>query len=450
MKNELSIQKIQKKIINFLKEPILYLIIAIIIIQTIVYSKIPNGIIQADSASYIYNYNKESIFNGYVNNVRTPVYPYFIKVIKRIGGEANLSNNIAITQKILFLISIIFIYCTLKMLAKNKIIVSVLTLIFGICPTIIVWNATVLTESISILEMTVLAFITIKYLKKPSKIAAGLMGIVILVMILTRPAFIYLLPIYILFILLKWLLEKEERKKLIFAVISLLVCCMILVGYCFQVKRYYGIFNLTSVSGLNGFITAVYSGAYKDSSNTEMVKEIDKLIKGEEITQGRAFEIYNEIEKTHSQKEISEFANESIKNNDKYKNFIINKFIEMGSKNITTSYIHVQDDNGKIICNYSELGALILPITFGMIYILLVVGIIYLVWYIIKYKQINWICAFFTSTIFANIFTLIFGAPFEEQRLFFPSVCMVILSAGTILGKISVSKENFLNEKNIK
>ena len=433
--------KYKEKIVSFLKEPILYLLILIIIIQTVIYSSIPNADVQYDSTSYLYNYNKESIFKGYVDSVRTPVYPYFIKLIKKIDGEANLNNNVAYVQKILFLISIIFMYYTLKMLVKNKIVVSVLTVIFGICPTIITWNIFVLTEAIAMIEMSVLAFITVKYLKSPSKITAGLMGVVILGMILTRPAFIYLLPIYILFIILRWLLNKEERKKLFFAIVSMLICCIVLVGYCFQIKRYYGVFGLTSVSSLNNLVSAIYCGAYKEGDNSELISEIDNLVGEQDLSQERAFEIYREIEKNHTQTELSDFANSALKNSDKYKNFIINKFISLGTRNIGTSYIHITDSDGNIILNYGDLGTLFLPITFGMIYILLIVSIIYLLWYLIKYKKINWICAFFTSMIFANLFTLIIGAPFEEQRLFFPSVFLVIAYVGTILGKIFAGKE---------
>lgn len=447
-KNVEKQEKIKKKFIKFLKEPLLYLMIIIIFIQIIIYANVPKWSSTTDSDSYLDSYNEGSILNGYVNNQRTPVYPYFIKVIKKLGGEENFRENITKVQKVLFIVTVVLFYYTLKMLIKNKIIVSVLTLIFGISPTIIVWNSFILTESLSILEMTFLSFITIKYLKKPSKITAGLMGFVIIAMILTRPAFIYILPIYILFIILRWFLQKEERKKLIFAIGSLLICCIILTLYCLQIKRYYGTFGLTSVSGLNNLVVSIYSDAYKDGNNAELIKEIDDMKKDDNSTQ-ICFYIYNMLSKTHSQEELANFASESLKNNPKFKDFLVKKTTELAPVNIATSYAIVQDSDGKIICNYRDIGSILLPITFGMIYILLIISIIYLIWYLIKYKKINWICAFFTSTIFANIFTLVVGAPFEEQRLFFPSMCLVILYVGVIIDKIKLKEENLLNEKNV-
>ena len=121
----------------------------------------------------------------------------------------------------------------------------------------------------------------------------------------------------------------------------------------------------------------------------------------------------------------------------------------MGNENIGVTYDKGNNSNEGSMYNFESLNGLILPITFGLVYVILLASIIYLIWYLIKYKKINWICAFFTSMIFANIFTLIVGAPFEEQRLFFPSVCLVLLYLGMIVDKIKLKKEILLNEKNV-
>ena len=448
MEEILKKAKFKERIITFLKEPILYLIIIMIVIQGVVYSNIPKVGHTGDSQGYIDSYDKGSILQGYINDSRPPVYTYFIKVIKKIGGEENFESNVVLVQKILFIISAILFYYTLKLLVKNKIIVSCLTLIFGISPSIFVWNTFIITEAIVGIEMVFLAFITVKYLKQPSTIMASFMGIVVLTMILTKPALIYLLPIYILFIILRFILNKEERKKLYFAVGSIVICCVCLIIYCLQMKNLYGVFGITAVSYKNSAISAIYSGAYVDSENIQISDEIKELI-GENPTSAKVYEVFDEIVAKHTYNEIKEFANSALKNSQKYKTFLLNRFINIGTENIGTSYANGEKNDKEYIYNYAYLGNLILPFTFGMMYIIILVSIIYLIWYLIKYKKINWICAFFTSTIFANIFTLIVGAPFEEQRLFFPSMCLVILYIGVIIDKIKLKEENLLNEKNV-
>lgn len=164
-------EKYQKKIINFLKQPILYIIIFCVLIQMATYKTIPNYIMTSDSYTYTEEYNS-SIFKGEVNALRTPVYPYLAKIIGKIGGQESVYENIVLFQKLLFIVTIILFYNCLKKITKNNIITSILTIVFGICPFITFWNIMILTEALSIFEITLLSWITIKYLSKPNKILA--------------------------------------------------------------------------------------------------------------------------------------------------------------------------------------------------------------------------------------------------------------------------------------
>lgn len=76
---------------------------------------------------------------------------------------------------------------------------------------------------------------------------------------------------------------------------------------------------------------------------------------------------------------------------------------------------------------YKSLGHVLLPINFAIVYVMIIIAVVYLVYNLIKNKEINWYVAFFTVLIAANIFTLIVGAPFEPERLFLCSVENVLL-----------------------
>lgn len=439
--------EIKQLIIKFLKEPLIYLIIIIAIFQGIIYTNIAEVGTTGDSDGYLHYYDKGSIFKGFVSAKRPPVYSYFIKAIKKIAGEENLERNIAIAQKILFFITLILFYYTLKLLIKNKIIICALTLIFGIAPSVVIWNSFIITEALTGLEIMFLAFITIKYLKKPSKLLGSLMGFVIITMILTKPAFVYIIPIYILFVILRWFLNKDERKKLYFAMGSIIICCIILLMYCMKIKADYGTFGLTSVSNINTMLTIIYSGAYNEKPDEPVSLSIKEITQSQP-TEAESYKIYDSIGSKYSVSELKDYSKKII-NTKTYREFIINRFISMGNENIGVTYDKGNNSNEGSMYNFESLNGLILPITFGLVYVILLASIIYLIWYLIKYKKINWICAFFTSMIFANIFTLIVGAPFEEQRLFFPSVCLVLLYLGMIVDKIKLKKEILLNEKNV-
>lgn len=440
--------EIKQLIIKFLKEPLIYLIIIIAIFQGIIYTNIAEVGTTGDSDGYLHYYDKGSIFKGFVSAKRPPVYSYFIKAIKKIAGEENLERNVAIAQKILFFITLILFYYTLKLLIKNKIIICALTLIFGIAPSVVIWNSFIITEALTGLEIMFLAFITIKYLKKPSKLLGSLMGLVIITMILTKPAFVYIIPIYILFVILRWFLNKDERKKLYFAIGSILICCIILIMYCMKIKTDYGVFGITNVTNINTMLTIIYSGAYNEKPDEPVsitIKEATQV----QPTEAETYEIFhNNVLSKYSLSELQEYSKKII-NTKTYREFIINRFVTVGNENIGVTYDNGKNSANGAMYNFESLNGLILPITFGFVYIILLASIIYLIWYLIKYKKINWICAFFTSMIFANIFTLIVGAPFEEQRLFFPSVCLVLLYLGMIVDKMKLKEEILLNEKNV-
>ena len=81
MKHEKKNSSLKLKMIKILKEPLLYLLIIIAIIQGIIYSNMPVYGETGDSDGYLHIYDSESIFKGYLSDSRPPVYSYFIKVI---------------------------------------------------------------------------------------------------------------------------------------------------------------------------------------------------------------------------------------------------------------------------------------------------------------------------------------------------------------------------------
>lgn len=102
-------KSVKEKIINIFKQPLIYVLLLCIFVQVKIYNTVPNYVMTSDSYTYAEEY-KSSILRGQVNELRTPVYPYFIKVIEKIGGQENLYNNVAIVQKILFIITLILFY----------------------------------------------------------------------------------------------------------------------------------------------------------------------------------------------------------------------------------------------------------------------------------------------------------------------------------------------------
>ena len=254
-------------------------------------------------------------------------------------------------------------------------------------------------------------------------------------MIMTRPQFIYLLPIYLLFWTLKFFLDKKEKKQVITGIISCVICVVVLLIYCGMMKYQHGEFSITAVSYINDTTTAISSDLYKRADNQEMVTLVDEILEGK--NRGAAsWEALNTLRANYDVDEIKEFAHQSLKKDSEYIQYLIEKTIGLSSDSIGTAG-YVTNNEGYEELNYAILGNLVLPIDFAFVYIMIIVAIVYLLWKLIKFKKIDWIVAFCTALIFANLFTLIVGAPFEPQRLFLPSIVPVLLVVPIVFSGLS-------------
>lgn len=423
------------KMEKLFKEPILYILILCIILQCIMYKYSTKISIYPDSSGYVnYEYN---IFQGKVQSQRPPIYPYIIKAIKIIGGENNLYQNIVYIQYILMYISIIFFYLSIKQITKNKVMIIVATLIYGICPYIFLWNNVILTESVSIVAVTILMYLTISYIKKPNKILAVLLGISSFLLVMIKPAFIYVTVLYLVFWILKILLDREERKISLIGLIFTVVSIALILIYCMLIKLNHGVFNITTVSETNRLISILESKIYENNTNKRILQTIKE--QGEDTNK---FIIKSKLKEEYSHEELKQFMDEAVKNNKiEYLKYIIKKTVSLKELPVGTTYVDstVLYNNNNI---FQELGYIIFPITFMHVYILIMGCIIYLIYDLIRNRNINYILSFFTLMILANFFTAIVGAPYETTRLVCTSIPIIIVLLVYIVNSLISKKCN--------
>ena len=235
------------------------------------------------------------------------------------------------------------------------------------------------------------------------------------------------------------LFNKKDRKKEIIGVTSCLICLFMLLIYCNFMKEQHGEFSITGVSYINNTVTAINSGSYKKAENEEMIKIVDEYV-AERNDGTTSFYALNALREKYSVDEIKKFASNAIKNDKGYSSYIMKKTMNLGLVNIgTAEYISNNPEYKEI--NYNILSNLVLPINFALVYMIIGISIVYLIYNLIKNKKIDWLLSFFTILIFANLFTLIVGAPFESQRLFLPSIVPLLLLLATIINKKDEEKE---------
>ncbi len=431
------------KIIRVVKSPIVYILAICIFLQIFIYKEAKNEyVLTPDSHSYYEEYKGGNILKGELDGYRTPVYPEFIKIIKIFSNEENLYRNVVLVQKAMFLLEILLVYFTMIKITKNKIISSLISFIVGVCPYLVLFNTLVLTESLAIFEIVLLIYITVLHICKPKKITAALTGFIILLMIMTRPGYIYMIPIYFAFWILRYIFNKKELKNVIVGLTSVILTSIIVILYCFQMKNLYGDFMISSVTYTNDLVSVAQAKSYTEATDSP-IKHTMEETKGEKTdaessweAAGKAYQFnYNDQKK---------FLKES-KYNKKYFKYLIDKCLKLSGSTIQTLYYTPLIENTYI----NEISNIFLPVTFGMIYLMLIIIGCYIVYCIFKYAKIDWFLSMLFVFVLANTFTLIVGAPFEPQRLFIVSVIPIIMSIGYILSKITNKNSEIDKDNNL-
>lgn len=441
----------KNKFISFIKSvfksPLTYILLFSFFVQYAVYSKYETYTFSGDTLSYLSDMYKDNIFLGKVNLFRTPVYPYFCKFFELFSSGKALYTNIALGQKILFFVGIILFYLTTKKLFNKKIPCFIITLFYAINPYLFLWNTMLLTEAITIFEITLLLYLTISFIKVPKKSSAIGIGIQLLLLVMTRPANIYLVAPYLIFWILKYILEKKSKTFNVIktGLISTIVAIVVILLYCNQMRIQHGNFGLTSVSNTNSTLTIIYSGLYTYSDRKDFVKDIDKFyIPNDAFV---PWDALADLSTHYDVKDFNEFLSSAKKNAGiNYYLYILRKTLSCGADSL--GVIYSIPKNGANLYQFTVLAYDFFPISFSLAYYFIIAAFIYLLVYLIKKREIEWITAALFSIIAGNIFVSIVGAPFEWQRLCVISIpALIILVPYLIMEVFKMSTEKQKKKK---
>ncbi len=138
------------------------------IIRLIYYSVLLNTQ-SYDTAGYL-NYHA-NILKGETEGLRTPVYPYFIKLVGLFGQE-NLIDYIVTAQIVVSFLSIIIFYKVVQAFYKNRRVIFAASLLYGAMLPVINFDKLVLTESFAVIFSLLFIYMMANYLQKPSHIKA--------------------------------------------------------------------------------------------------------------------------------------------------------------------------------------------------------------------------------------------------------------------------------------
>ena len=252
-------------------------IYVITIVNIFLYMVIGGASTHCDTFSYLHAW--ETLKTGHIDALRTPVYPIYLGLFKEVFAEYYITPA-SIGQHLLFLYSIYCFYIILHCIGFKKKTIFWTTAVYATLPGIFTWGAILLTESLTMSLSVIYAYVMFKLKERFSYTMTILNVLILVVLLLLRPAMVYLLPIAFLL----WLIaiyRKSVRKQAVAGVLGVMIAMLSLFSYMHVYKHSYGIFATSYVGTYNNFFCSRWHGLLhpeeikNDSIRADLQKSID-------------------------------------------------------------------------------------------------------------------------------------------------------------------------------
>lgn len=235
-----------------------------------------NGNEDVDTWSY---YNAfDTLISGKLDYCRTPLYPLFAGgMVALFGGAGRIV--IAILQCALYLWSVTWFRKLSEALIANRRLAYVLTAAYALYPGIVEFNCMVMTDVPSLAGVTALLWLTYKaYYSCDMRSALGA-GAVMVLLMATRPVFLFLPLLFGLFWLIA--LSRSVLRRVSAASLGISVLAVALMGwYTMEKNRTYEVRTPTMTSCYNNYCLLREAGLIdlSETDNPRVVEVMDSIL----------------------------------------------------------------------------------------------------------------------------------------------------------------------------
>lgn len=367
-----------------------------------------------DSGSFLLA--ADVFLKGEIDFLRTPVYPLLCRLAVWISAP-NALRIISVFQEIIFLASIIAIFNALITLKISKNITFVVTTAYALCPILFLYSNIIFSESLAI-SCTSFLICTLSHVwrcKRATSMAITSITLLLL-MIMLKPFFLCFSPGVAIIIIYSLIKNRHNHRHLSAIIVAGFIAVSALSAYCYAYYVSYGKFALSCVYELNRNLE-LYKWRLNDYPQgiNYYIYHSPTDLNGDSISFTTAW-------KWQPTNEYREKCN-SIYEKNKIR-YIKNKIIDYHTSlyyNYTYTPKHIA-----ILYYISRL----IRVTVAQINIFLIVFLIIEFYLAIKYRR-NIVFSFtLASFVAATIFTTIWGADEQYDRLMIPMApCLFVMAA---------------------
>lgn len=412
--------KIHAFINRALNSPLTVILLGVLCFRLWYYSNMRSYSLWYDSSTY--TDFTENLLKGEVNIFRTPIYPWFIKLMRLLCSAdletATAYNCIVIGQGVVSFFGVILMYLIGKKLFKNRYVIYAVTLIYGISPAVISWDLNILTESLSIFATVLSIYFIMCVIERPTYLRAALLGLYVIVMIMLRPTFVYMFAIIGVFFLAKLILSKQCRKQALCGLMALALSGALLLGYCGLNKRQNDCSSVSSVgTTINQMYMVIDLGIYKNSGYPEITAYIQNgLDYAGDINY--ITDIIEPMNKQFDNSELSAYVKDCIrKNKGVFMRYTENKFIQTLSTNIAIQYAGIPEENDTFRYVDNAIMYLLFPFSYMGCFTIVLAAVLLALYELIKNRVVLWQPIGLAALIFTHLFVSVYGSMAEYERL---------------------------------
>jgi 4-amino-4-deoxy-L-arabinose transferase-like glycosyltransferase len=411
-----------KGLLSMVRAPLFWIMLISAAGRYVYYSVLLNTI-AVDTDSYV-NFHANLLF-GQTDGRRTPVYPYFIKLIGLFGAD-NLFDHVVTAQIIVSFLSIILFYGVVKTLFRHPAIIFIASLIYGLMLPVINFDKVLITESLSVTCCLLFIYLIVRYLKKPAHTMAWLLTLLVFVAVILRPSFIYLLPLVIVFWLLRLLTVKSERRKCLSGLAASVVVMLLMAGYSALNKINSGFNGISLVSNNNQMAVVVNGGLYVNGNDSEIIAAINYNKNLQQKNGGIPVAGINIMKRFDPERVHRYIVSCIVSCPFAYLQYMGAKLSALRCDNIFTNYADHQVNPTAFRVERFEYGVFRIP--FMWLYIFIVLDLVLITARWIKSKQPPWINLVLWMTIAGQLAVAIAGGYSEYQRLILAAIPALVIS----------------------
>lgn len=412
----------------------LWIIIGLSLCASLLLYTLSNHYFLDDGPSY--RHAKNFIDNASPDTGRTPVYPLLIAFIRLFCTDPYLTHVLVFFQIAVFLLSIPFFDRIALDLTRSEKISFYITLLYACCPHIIYWNRCTLTESLAITGIVFFVYNMARYSLTKRTLYMLSFHIILFLLIMLRPVFLYLLPVIMLFWIYN-LIFLKRTSDFLKGIFLMSLTGLLLFFYAQNIQKKTGVFSLTFVSTVNKYEFFKQNGLL-DHIEPSLPISFDIIA----FRKVPVVEEFNILVNKYGYQEIERFLQFEIKKNyRKYFSKVLLNVQQNGKKLVFIPGGFQEYDN-------STIGEIILKaivsvnLFFMQLYLFLFIYILAFMILFRKHKKKLMLPIFLWVIVCAHMATIFFGSYGQYSRLTAPVYPLLILMLGQLACFFKVKLRN--------